>query len=112
MKTFYDESLRLLKEIPANNPSLRSWAIDHLVAIERPRAGISSAIGQLISGLIAYAEEHQAAYDSPISDDYVLGPAHEQIAQGIQALLCGEIGRFDGGTLDGIVRQYMPKDEQ
>jgi hypothetical protein len=38
------------------------------------------------------------------SDDGFLGPAFVEIARSLLVLLNGELGRFDGGTLDALVR--------
>lgn len=55
------------------------------------------------SGMEEYRKAHQARFDSPIEDDYVLAAGIVDIAKGIRTLLNGEIGRLDGGTLDGYL---------
>lgn len=49
----------------------------------------------------AYAVAHKARFESPLAEDYVLGPAWLNMAKGARALLNGE-GQFDGGTLEAL----------
>jgi hypothetical protein len=70
-----------------------------------PHGGRSfeAGIRDLIIGWGEYADAYRAHHDSPITDDGVLGPAWEQIGHSIREMLTGELGRFDGGTLDSLI---------
>lgn len=63
----------------------------------------SYAIAQMLRAWENYAKAHQDRFESPIGEDYVLGPAWEQIGLGIRELLNGETGRLDCGTLDAFI---------
>jgi hypothetical protein len=54
-----------------------------------------------------YALAHKERYESLIGDDGVLGPAWEQIGDGLRTLLNGETGRLDCGTLDAFLLDTM-----
>jgi hypothetical protein len=62
-----------------------------------------TAVAQMLRAWETYAAAHNARFESAIGEDYVLGPAWEQIGLGIRALLNGELGRLDGGTLDRFI---------
>ena len=66
---------------------------------------------ELLSGWLRYADAHRGAYESGIGADYVLGPAWAQIGAGLRALLNGELGRLDGGTLDGLLCSTLTAEE-
>lgn len=67
------------------------------------------AFTQMINGLKLYAQAHQAEYDSPIGEDYVLGDEWETIARGIIGLLNGETGKLDPGEIDGTIRRFAKR---
>lgn len=81
----------------------QGWAQRHLAAWGSPR-GTEVALKHLIVGWARYAEAHQQRFGSSIADDGVLGPAWERIGSDLLLLLNGDLGRFDGGTLDGAIR--------
>ena len=54
-----------------------------------------------------YANTYNRRYESFIGDDYVLGPAWAKIGQGLLGLLNGELGRLDGGLMDGGIRATL-----
>ena len=55
----------------------------------------------MLYALSQYADEHERAYASKIGEDGVLSPAWLDMLKGFRTLLNGDLGRFDGGTLDG-----------
>lgn len=61
------------------------------------------ALLDILSGLTEYAGAHVRQYDSPIADDGVIGEAWLDALRGLRALLNGELGRLDGGTLDHAI---------
>lgn len=58
---------------------------------------------QMIYGWAEYADAHFHRFESLIGEDGFLGPAWLAMGKGIRALLNGETGRLDCGTLDGLI---------
>jgi hypothetical protein len=65
--------------------------------------GFEGALVFGIRSLAAYAAAHEVRYSSKLADDGVLGPAWADALRGFRALLNGELGRLDGGFLDGAL---------
>lgn len=76
------------------------WGERHYRAFERDTTGIAA----MLRAWAHYADSHRSRYGSPVGDDGFLGPEWGRIGRGILALLNGEIGGMDGGTLDGMIR--------
>ena len=87
-------------------PNTGDWQGRHDSAIDHPRGPEVALVGML-KGWQAYAESHQARYESAIGDDGVLGDQWRAIGEGIQGLLDGEIGRLDCGTLSTWITATM-----
>jgi len=77
-----------------------AWSHKHALACcspapcEKPIVGFRDALHD-------YAEQYAEAYETPIGDDGVLGPAFLRMAKAFVCLLDGETGRLDCGTLWG-----------
>lgn len=86
------------------------WAVRHGRALLDGPGGVypfeSSLLGMLI-GWQNYAEDHRREYSSRIGDDGVLGPCWEEIGKSLIGLLNGRLGRLDGGTVDGFIRDCL-----
>jgi len=93
----------IIESIRALDSSGEPGAKRHLAAWMNPQ-GYELPIYHLIRGLAQYGAAAMTAHGSKIGDDQVLGPALKNIADSILTLLNGDIGRFDGGTLDKLVR--------
>lgn len=78
------------------------WRVKHNEAVRNP-AGFEVAIMGLLLGLETYRVEHALHYAANVGDDGVLCEGVIDIAKGIRTLLNGEIGRLDGGTIDGYL---------
>jgi hypothetical protein len=76
------------------------WGVEHNIALFNPRRGAEQAIVHLVRGVLCYCNMHSSEYESPVGEDYVLGPAIADILVAIRTLLNGEIGRLDAGTID------------
>lgn len=97
--------LRVRKELEHKlrlDPKNNQWVTRHLNAWLAPEA-FEYPIRQLIGGLDAYGKMVRKN-GRLVGEDLVLGPAVKSIAESILVLLNGDIGRFDGGTLDKLVR--------
>lgn len=81
------------------------WAQNHLSAWQSTTNATEQSIRNMIEGWGAHADQHFDKFGSLLVNDYVLGPAWADIGQGILRLLNGSTGRFDCGTLDGLIRQ-------
>lgn len=84
------------------------WKARHADAIRAATGyGVSHTQGSCVFRAIAdwcgYAAAHAERFDSPIGDDYVLGPAWAQWGASLRTLLNGETGELDCGTLDSIL---------
>ena len=88
---------------PGGDRSSHQWAALHLDAWRNPQ-GFELPLWHLIRGLAQYGVRMQEQCGTKAGDDTVLGPAFKDIAEAILTLLNGNIGRFDGGTLDALVR--------
>lgn len=85
---------------------MNRWDIQHNEAIDWPK-GLEAAIVKMLLFWEMYAKEHQKRNESPIGDDYVLGPEWRDIGLAIRGLLNGETGRLDCGTLDAFILETM-----
>ena len=79
---------------------MTDWKTRHDEARRTPRDPIERALVGLLNNARLYAVTHEARYHAPIGEDYVLGPAVQDILTAIRVLLNGELGRLDGGELD------------
>lgn len=87
--------------------NLGGWQERHMGAVSCPRTEYERALVELLCGWLRYADAVQGAWESGIGKDYVLGPNWAQIGAGIRGLLNGDLGRMDGGTLDGLLCQTL-----
>lgn len=97
-------------------PNDTGWQDRHFAAVlqhvkpatwNNPRIAMESGLLHMLQGWLEYADAHRAAYDSPIGEDGVLGPAWQEMGEGLRSLLNGDLGRMDGGTLDGVILDAM-----
>jgi hypothetical protein len=88
-------------------PNTTGWQDRHDNAMAFPRPGFEAAIVGMLKGWHNYAVSAKLAHGSPIGDDGVLGPEWQAIGQALLGLLNGDIGRLDGGTLDGFIRNTL-----
>ncbi len=117
MATKHPEDVVMRAMTEQRTPSLNGWFQRHkdaaraglLPVARKPQPGdekheqFEAGILGLLSGLAEYAGAHVRQYDSPIADDGVLGEAWLDALRGLRALLNGELGRLDGGTLDHAI---------
>jgi len=79
------------------------WADRHFAAAQCPQSEYEKALVEMLSGWLRYADAVASGGQSGIGQDYALGPCWARIGDGLRGLLNGETGRFDCGTLDGIL---------
>ena len=84
--------------------STDSWQYRHNRAILakdiHPLAG-------MIHNWLYYAEQYKEQNEDGIGTDTALGPAWAIIGASLRGLLNGELGPFDGGTLDGAIADTL-----
>jgi len=80
----------------------QDWKRRHEEALLHPH-GPEAPIVEMVRGWRHYATTYAERYECPISTDYVLGPAWASIGGALRILLNGELGRLDGGSLDGLI---------
>jgi hypothetical protein len=102
---------RALKRLLANNlqrvGSRPDWDTLHNAAVTRPR-GFERAIVEGFVALNAIAEAYKLAHFSagdPIGTDGYAEPYFTDMCRAMIKLLSMDIGRLDGGTCDGAIRQ-------
>lgn len=89
---------------PQAAPEAPSWLISHHRALSEPRGGEAPVVtlrSALIQYGLCYAERFEGC---SLGQDNFLGPAWLQVARGYLALLNGETGRLDCGSLDAELR--------
>lgn len=87
-------------------PGFQPHMLRHNQALQFPR-GIEHAIVALRNGLLQYGQQYSQRYEGcELGKDGVLGQGWLDMARGYLALLNGECGRFDCGTLDGELRSW------
>lgn len=94
MKTsaqFKDETIAILQ---GKAPKLRK---------PTPQAIFEDAFRNGFIALEYFAQAHFAMYNSPIGEDSVLGEAWLNMARGLVAMLDGEHGRLDAGTMWSLI---------
>jgi hypothetical protein len=74
---------------------------------KRPDDRHGLAMSLMVRGWAKYADAHRARFETGIGDDYVLGPEWSAIGFALIGLLNGELGGFDGGTLDAFLRDSL-----
>lgn len=85
------------------HPNENGWADRHDEAVKLSHLQFEQPIVAMLQGWAKYAEDHKARYESNIGDDGVLSDPWKEIGLGIRALLNGETGRLDCGTLDAFI---------
>lgn len=105
--TAISNSLRTIEEKARTSTQ---WAGRHAQAWYDPQ-GFEIALKSMIVGLARYGAEMRAQFGRPAGQDGYLGPALRAMAESILALLNGDIGRFDGGTLDKLIRDICTEHE-
>ena len=83
-------------------PDISGWEVRHRRAIEG-----NHPVAQAMRAWCSYAETHREKFGSNIGDDYVLGPAWAQWGFALRALLNGDCGSLDCGTLDTILHDNL-----
>lgn len=78
--------------------NLEPWQNRHRVAWAQ-----GGAIRAMLEAWADYADGHSARYEESVGADYFLGVEWANIGKGIRALLNGETGALDCGTLDGFL---------
>lgn len=75
----------------------------------RGRADFARAMGAMLRGWSEYADAYAARYGDAVGDDAVLGDAWQRIGDGLRALLDGEVGGLDCGSIDANVLDCMAR---
>lgn len=86
------------KALPGDGPT--AWKRRHLNAVLIPSERFEAPLLGLIKSLADYAQAHVNQYGTPVGNDGVLGEGWESALRGFRALLNGDAGRLDCGTLD------------
>lgn len=84
-------------------PTDSGWALRHDRAWNEPISPHERAIRDMIVSLASYADTYPVTFESDIASDGFLGEAWLDMLRGVRTLLNGELGRFDGGTLDSMI---------
>lgn len=89
---------------------MEDWKRRHAVAMAAPEPGShEQAVAEMVKAWKLYAAAHERAYGGKVGKDSVLGPAWESIGHALRALLNGETGRLDCGTLDSDILKLMER---
>lgn len=88
------------------DPCKSGWVERHVAAIYTPY-GHEIPVISLLKGWLEYANTHRERYESGIGEDGFLGRHWEAIGFALLALLNGDCGRLDCGTLDGLIRSTL-----
>lgn len=90
--------------MPHNNGD--HWAKQHCNAYHSPRNGVESGLLSLITAFATLADAHATGTGGEISlgQDGYFKPHAQDMIQAMLAYLNFDIGRFDAGTLDRLIR--------
>lgn len=103
-RRFYEAVMSPEREQRARTPDDPTGYIGrHATALHTPRLGFESALSGFVVALKDYAVAHEQRYESKLADDGVLGDDWQGILRRVRGLLNGELGRLDGGFLDGAL---------
>jgi len=80
------------------------WMHRHLQAWHHPRPA-EAALKELIMAWANYATQHFVRHLSHIGEDGFLSKPFISTGQSLLLMLNGDLGRFDGGTLDALIRE-------
>lgn len=82
------------------------WVRLHLNAYHSPRNGVESGLLSLITAFATLADAHAATTGGEIKlgQDGYFRPYAQDMIQAMLAYLNFDIGRFDAGTLDRLIR--------
>ncbi len=80
----------------------RAWAGSYT-----GRLGFGSALRSIIGGWAGYAIAYKAKCGSFVGEDGVFGPEWQAIGHALLGLLNGELGGWDGGSLDANIRDCL-----
>jgi len=83
-------------------PDTSGWKKRHMMEVKR-----GHPVAAMVEALNRYAVMHAERYSAPLADDGVLGPAWLDAAKGVRALLNGECGGLDCGTVDGAITKMV-----
>lgn len=112
-KAFYTTLLarpQFLNQAGEKMPNTGGWQERHTAALRAPTYA-EEGILSILRGWLQYADRHRLQFESGIGEDYVLGPHWADIGRGIRGLLNGELGRLDGGTLDGLIFDVLGSED-
>lgn len=84
-------------------PAWRQCQERHNAAWAHPMRGAEYAIRGAIVSWLEYADSYAAQWDRPIGQDGYAGRYWQEWGEALRGLLSMDLGRFDGGTLDGIL---------
>jgi hypothetical protein len=84
-------------------PNTGGWQDRHHAAWFNPRKGSEVRIVRLIEALALYAANHEHAEDGGIGSDGYCGEYWLDMMRAARKLLSADLGRLDGGTLDGLL---------
>lgn len=82
------------------------WGARHCGAWANPKPQ-ELPIVRMIEAAAVYADNHKARFESPLGEDSFLGPEWGKIVKAIRALLNGECGRLDCGTVDSLLLDML-----
>lgn len=102
--------MKHIKDFVARGPNTGGWQDRHRLAVNseyRAPRWQEGSIVQAIGAWCDYAATHEVRFESPIGQDYVLGPAWARWGFALRELLNGNLGRLDAGTLDTIIHDNL-----
>ena len=94
--------VRSLKHAGKQSFQGNGWGKRHVDAWTLPK-GPEKPIRDMILALVEYAEEYEHRYIGKVGDDGFLGDVWAGMIRNVRAMLNGETGRLDCGTIDGLL---------
>lgn len=93
-------------------PAYRQALEAHRSALGAPKSDHERALVGMLNAWRLYAQAHARRFKTEIGDDGVLGDPWEAIGVSLLALLNGETGRLDCGSLDALIRSVLSQHER
>lgn len=108
--THADRIQSMLRKTAAKEFQGNGWGRRHCAAWREPQP-VEEGIVRMIEAAALYADSHEKRLGGKIGEDGFLGDHWADILRNVRQLLNGELGRLDGGTVDGLIMSMLEAED-